>query len=96
MKLLGGHHQCGFLSNRPTTHQTFYIYQILEKKLEFHNLYSSPSKIRMVKSKRMRCTGHVARMKKRNAYRLLVGKPEGKRPIGRPSCRWVDYIKMDL
>jgi hypothetical protein len=45
----------------------------------------------------MRWTGHVARMgEKRNAYRLLVGKREGRRPLGRPSCRWVDNIRMDL
>jgi hypothetical protein len=52
---------------------------------EFHNLYSSPSIIRFIKSRRMRWAGHVARMgEKRNVYRLLVGKPEGKRPLGRP------------
>jgi hypothetical protein len=52
---------------------------------ELHNLYSSPSKIRIIKSRRMRWAGHVARMgEKRNVYRLLVGKPEGKRPLGRP------------
>jgi hypothetical protein len=52
---------------------------------ELHNLYSSPNIIRMVKSRRMRWAGHVAPMgKKRNAYRILVGKPEGNRPLGRP------------
>jgi hypothetical protein len=51
----------------------------------------------MIKSRRMRWTGHVARMgEKRNAYKILVGKPEGKRPLGRPRRRWVDNIKMDL
>jgi hypothetical protein len=51
----------------------------------------------MIKSRRMRWEGHVARMgEKRNAYRILVGKPEGKISLGRPSCRWVDNIKMDL
>jgi hypothetical protein len=51
----------------------------------------------MSKSRRMRWAGHVARMaKKMNAYRILVGKTEGKRPIGRPRHRWVDNIKMDL
>jgi hypothetical protein len=60
---------------------------------ELHNLYSSPSIIRMIKSRRMRWAGHVARMReKRNAYRILVGKPEGKRPVGRPRRRWVDNI----
>jgi hypothetical protein len=51
----------------------------------------------MIKSRRMRWAGHVARMgEKRNAYRILVGKPEGKRPLGRPKRGWVDNIKMDL
>jgi hypothetical protein len=64
---------------------------------ELHNLYSSPSIIRMIKSRRMRWAGHVARMgEKINAYRILVGNPEGKRPLGRPRRRWVDNIKMDL
>jgi hypothetical protein len=63
---------------------------------ELHSLYSSPSIIRMIKSRRMRWAGHVARMaEKRNAYRIVVGKPEGKRPLGRPRRRWVDNIKMD-
>jgi hypothetical protein len=64
---------------------------------ELHNLYSSPSIIRMIKSRRMRWAGHVAQMgARRNAYRILVGKPAGKRPLGRPRRRWVDNIKMDL
>jgi hypothetical protein len=64
---------------------------------ELHNLYSSPNIIRMKKSRRMRWAGHVARMgEKRNAYRILVGKPEGKRPLGRPRYRSVDNIKMYL
>jgi hypothetical protein len=64
---------------------------------EINNLYSSPSIIRTIKSRRMRWVGHVARMgEKRNVYRLLVGKSEGRRPIGRPRCRWIDNIKMDL
>jgi hypothetical protein len=51
----------------------------------------------MIKSWKMRWAGHVTRMgEKRNAYRILVGKPEGKRPLGRPICRWVNNIKMDL
>jgi hypothetical protein len=51
----------------------------------------------MIMSRRMRWAGHVARMEeKRNACRILVGKPEGKRPLGRPRRRWVDNIKMDL
>jgi hypothetical protein len=64
---------------------------------ELHNLYSSPVIIRTIKSKRTRWAGHVARMgEKRNAYRILVGKPEEKRPLGRPRRRWVDNIKMDV
>jgi hypothetical protein len=51
----------------------------------------------MIKSRRVRWAGHVVRMReKRNAYRILVGKPQGKRPLGRPRRRWVDNIKMDL
>jgi hypothetical protein len=64
---------------------------------ELRDLYSLPSIIRIIKSWRMTWAGHVARMEvKRNAYRLLVGKPEGKRPLGRPRLRWVDNIRMDL
>jgi hypothetical protein len=64
---------------------------------ELHNLYSSPSIIRIIKSRRMRWAGRVVRMgEKRNVYRLLVGKPEGKRPLGGPRRRWIDNIKMDL
>jgi hypothetical protein len=64
---------------------------------EVHNLYSSPSIIRIIKSRRMRWEGHVACTRaKRNVYRILVGKPEGKRPLGRPRRRWEDNIKIDL
>jgi hypothetical protein len=64
---------------------------------ELPHLYSSPSIIRMIKPRRMRWTGHVARIgEKRNAYRLLVGNPEGKTPLGKPRHRWVDNIRMDL
>jgi hypothetical protein len=64
---------------------------------ELGDLYSSPSIIRIIKSRRMRRARHVARIgEKRNAYRLLVGNPEGERPLGRPRRRWVDNIKMDL
>jgi hypothetical protein len=60
-------------------------------------LYSSPSIIRIIKSRRMRLVGHVARMgKKRNAYRILVDKPEGKRPLGRPRRRWWTILKWVL
>jgi hypothetical protein len=58
-------------------------------------LYSSPNIITMIKSRRMRWAGHVERMRvKRNAYRMLVGKPEGERPQGRLRYRWVDNIKI--
>jgi hypothetical protein len=64
---------------------------------ELHNFYSSPSIIRMVKSRIMRLAGNVARMDaNRNAHRILVGKEEGKRPLERPRCRRVDNIKLDL
>jgi hypothetical protein len=63
---------------------------------ELRDLYSSLNIIRIIKSRRMTWASHVAQMsEKRNAYRLLVGKPEGKRPLGRPRCRWVD-IRLDL
>jgi hypothetical protein len=67
-------------------------------KEELCDLYSSSIIIRMMMSWRMRWAGHVARMgkKKRNSYRLFVGKPEGKRLLGRPRHRWVDNIRMDL
>jgi hypothetical protein len=64
---------------------------------ELHILYSSPYIIRQIKSSRMRWVGHVARMgEERNAYRVLMGKPEGKRSLGRPRHRWEDGMRMDL
>jgi hypothetical protein len=63
---------------------------------ELRDLYSSPIIIRMIKSRSMRWAGHVAGMKKRNVYRILVGKSEGKRPLGRPRHGWVDNVKVDL
>ena len=64
---------------------------------ELNDLYASPNIVRVIKSRRMRWAGHVARMgERRGVYRVLVGKPEGKRALGRPRCRWEDNIKMDL
>ena len=64
---------------------------------ELSDLYSLPNIVRLVKSRRMRWAGHVACMGQgRGVYRVLVGKPEGKRPMGRPRLRWEDNIKMDL
>ena len=64
---------------------------------ELHALHSSSNIIRNLKSRRLRWAGHIARMQQfRNAYRVLVGKPESKRPLRRPRRRWEDNIKMDL
>jgi hypothetical protein len=64
---------------------------------ELHNLNSSPNIVRVIKSRRMRWAGHVARMEeRRGVYRVLVGRPEGERPLRRPRRRWEDNIKMDL
>jgi hypothetical protein len=64
---------------------------------ELHNLYSSPDIIRQVKSRRMRRAGHVACMgEERKVYKVLVGKPEGKRSLGRPRHRWEDGIRIGL
>jgi len=64
---------------------------------ELSGLYSLPNILRVVKSRRMRWAGHVARMVEgRGVHRVLMGKPEGKRPVGRPRRRWEDNIKMDL
>jgi len=64
---------------------------------ELNDLYSSPNIVRVIKSRRMRWARHVARMRKRRGvYRVLMGKPEGKIPLGRPRHRWEDNIKMDV
>ena len=64
---------------------------------ELNDLYCSPGIVRVTKWRRMRWAGHVARMgEERGVYRVLVGKPEGRRPLGRPRRRWVDNIRMDL
>ena len=64
---------------------------------ELNDLYSSPNILRLIKSRRMRWAGHVAHTgEERGVYRVLVGKPEGKRPLGIPRHRWVDNIRMDI
>ena len=64
---------------------------------ELNDLYSSPNIVRVIKSRRMRWAGDVARMGEvRGVYRVLVRKPEGKRPLGRSRRRWVDNIRTDL
>ena len=64
---------------------------------ELNDLYTLPNIVRVIKSRRMRWTGHVARMGEgRGVHRVLVGKPERKRPLGRPRRRWEDNIKIDL
>jgi hypothetical protein len=64
---------------------------------ELHSLYSSPNIVRVIKSKRMKWAGHVIRMGEgRSVYRVLVGRPEGKSPLGRPRRKWEDNINLDL
>jgi len=64
---------------------------------ELIDLYCSPNIVMVIKSRRMRWAGHVAGMgEERGVYRVLVAKPEGRRPLGRPRRRWVDNIRMDL
>jgi hypothetical protein len=64
---------------------------------ELHSLYSSPNIVRVIKSRKLRWAGHVARMGEGiGVYRVLVGRPEGKRPLGRPRRRWEDNINTDL
>jgi hypothetical protein len=64
---------------------------------ELHSLYSTPTIVRVIKSRRIMMAGHVARMGKgRGVYRVLIGIPEGKRPLGRHRRRWEDNIKMDF
>jgi hypothetical protein len=82
-----------------TLFSIYYLYAqiyVLHNK-ELNDLYSSPNIIRVIKSRRMRWAGHVARMGEgRGAYRFLVGRPEGRRPLGRPRRREADNLKRDL
>jgi hypothetical protein len=77
-----------------------YSYSFVYRKLhndELHSPYSSPNIVRVIKSRRMRWCGHVARMVEgRGVYRVLVGRPEGERPLGRPRHRWEYNIKLYL
>jgi len=64
---------------------------------KLNDLYSSPNIVRVIKWRKMRWAGHVAHMgEERGVYRILLGKPEGRRPLGRPRHKWVDNIRMDL
>jgi hypothetical protein len=64
---------------------------------ELHKPHSSQNIVKVIKSRRMRWVGHVARMGEgRGVYRVLVGRSEGKKPLGRPRCRWDDNIKIDI
>ena len=64
---------------------------------ELHSLYRSPNIVREIKYRRVRCASHVARLKEgRSAFKILTGKPTGKRPLGKPRRRWEDNIRMDL
>ena len=65
--------------------------------MELHSLYHSPNIVRVIKCRRLRWAGHVARMEEgRSTFKILTGKPTGKRPLGRPRRRWEDHIRMDL
>ena len=71
--------------------------KLVTTKFKSGGLYSSPNIVRVIKSRKMRWAGHVARMAEENrVYRVLVWKPERKRPLGRPRRRWVDNIRTDL
>jgi hypothetical protein len=96
-------HRLGVFENRvlrrifgPKRNEVTYEWRKVHNE-ELHILYSFPNIIRQIKSRRMRWVGQVSRMgEERNVYRVLMGKPEGKRPLGRPRRRWEDGIIMDL
>jgi hypothetical protein len=72
-------------------------WRTLHNEEQMHGLYSLPSIVRVIKARRIRWAGHVVRMGEvRDAYGILVGRPEERRPLGRPRRRWEDNIKMDL
>ena len=85
-----------FISKQATYYEVTGEWRKLHNE-ELKGLYSSPNIVRVIKSRRMIWAGHVARMGEgRGVYMVLVGKPEGKRPLGRPRRRWEDNIRMDL
>ena len=94
--------KCTDVSNLFYFGMTLYMDEVTAEWRKLHNeelkgLYSSPNIVRVIKSRRMRGAGHVARMGEgRGVYRVLEGKPEGKRLLGRPRRRWEDNIRMDL
>jgi hypothetical protein len=102
LSLWGRNIDCGFLGTRvlrkifgPTREEDGSWRKLHND--ELHDLYSSLNIVRVIKSRRIRWAGHVAHMGEgRGVYRVLVGRPEGKRPLGRPRHRWEGNIKMDL
>jgi len=90
---------CGLdlLYDHSSSKRKYFVNKFRVCKSVHHDLYSLPNIVLVVKLRRMRWAGHVTRMgEDRGVHRVLVGKPEGKRPLGRPRHRWEDNIKMDL
>ena len=84
-------------SMTPNLWQSYNINVVYTVTEALNDLYSSPNIVRVIKSRKMRWAGHVVCMgEERGVYRVLVGKPEGRRPLGRPRHRWVDNIRTDL